>query len=114
MRIFHIATAADWRDARASGAYPTSSRGVSLADEGFIHASRADQLAGVYARYYAGCDEPLVVLEIDTDLLRVPCRGRHLSPRVRPGAPRCGGGGHRPGRAAGTPLRAPAVRVSPR
>ncbi len=74
MRIFHIATAADWRDARASGAYTTSSRGVSLADEGFIHASRADQLAGVYARYYAGCDEPLVVLEIDTDLLRVPWR----------------------------------------
>ena len=72
MRIFHIATAADWRGALATGEYTTSSRGVSLADEGFIHASRADQLAGVYARYY--CDEPLVLLHVDTDRLRVPWR----------------------------------------
>jgi uncharacterized protein (DUF952 family) len=72
MRIFHLATQADWDAARASGAYTTSTYGVSLADEGFIHASRADQWEGVRERYYANVEEPLVLLEIDTDLLDVP------------------------------------------
>jgi uncharacterized protein (DUF952 family) len=72
MRIFHIATAADWDAAQRDGAYTTSTRGVSLEQEGFIHASRADQWAGVRAAYYADATEPLVLLEIDTDLLDVP------------------------------------------
>ena len=72
MRIFHIATAADWAAAQASGTYTTSTRGVSRADEGFIHASREDQWEGVRERYYADVDEPLVLLAIDTDLLDVP------------------------------------------
>ena len=72
MRIFHIATLADWTDAQASGAYTTSTVGVTLEEEGFLHASRADQWEGVRARYYADVDEPLVLLEIDTDLLDVP------------------------------------------
>ena len=71
MRIFHLATKADWDAAEASGAYATSTYGVSLADEGFIHASRADQWEGVRERYYAEVEEPLVLLEIDTDLLDV-------------------------------------------
>jgi uncharacterized protein (DUF952 family) len=72
VRIFHLATAADWAAAQASGTYTTSTRGVSLADEGFIHASREDQWEGVRERYYADVDEPLVLLAIDTDLLDVP------------------------------------------
>jgi uncharacterized protein (DUF952 family) len=72
MRIFHLASKADWDVAQASGAYTTSTYGVSLADEGFIHASRADQWEDVRERYYAEVDEPLVLLEIDTDLLDVP------------------------------------------
>ena len=72
MRIFHIATAADWAAAQQSGAYTTSTRGVTLEQEGYIHASRADQWEGVRAAYYADVDEPLVLLEIDTDLLDVP------------------------------------------
>ncbi|NPC98431.1 DUF952 domain-containing protein [Nocardioides sp. zg-DK7169] len=72
MRIFHVATRADWEAARARGAYTTSTRGVSLAEQGYIHASRADQWEGVRAAYYADVEEPLVLLEIDTDLLDVP------------------------------------------
>jgi len=72
VRIFHIATLADWEAAQASGAYTTSTRGVSLEQEGFIHASRADQWEGVRAAFYADVAEPLVLLEIDTDLLDVP------------------------------------------
>lgn len=72
MRIFHIATAADWAEAQRTGAYTTSTLGVTLEEEGFLHASREDQWQSVRERYYAGVDEPLVLLEIDTELLDVP------------------------------------------
>jgi len=72
MRIFHIATASDWEAAQESGSYTTSTLGRTLAEEGFIHASRNDQWEGVRAAFYADVAEPLVLLEIDTDLLDVP------------------------------------------
>jgi glutathione S-transferase len=72
MRIYHLATVADWERAQRHGAYTTSTRGVTLEQEGFIHCSRAEQWEGVRERYYADIDEPLVLLEIDTDLLDVP------------------------------------------
>jgi uncharacterized protein (DUF952 family) len=64
-RIFHIATAADWRRTVDSGSYTTSTVGRSLEEEGFIHASRRDQVQGVFDRYYRGLREPLVLLTID-------------------------------------------------
>jgi uncharacterized protein (DUF952 family) len=72
VRIFHVATLADWERACAAGSYTTSTLGRSLAEEGFIHASRADQWRGVLERFYGGVAEPLVLLEIDTGLLDVP------------------------------------------
>ena len=74
MRIFHIATLADWKQAEESGTYTTSTYGVSLAEEGFLHAARHEQVRGVLDRYYGDVTEPLVVLEIETDLLDVPWR----------------------------------------
>ena len=74
MRIFHIATAADWRRAQQAGSYTTSTYGRTLRQEGFIHASRHDQVATVMERFYGDVREPLVLLEIDTDLLDVPWR----------------------------------------
>ncbi|TYL45971.1 DUF952 domain-containing protein [Nocardioides sp. BGMRC 2183] len=70
--IFHLALASDWRAARAAGAYTVSTRGRTLAEEGFIHASRADQWPGIRDAFYADVTEPLVLLQIDTDLLDVP------------------------------------------
>ena len=70
--IFHLALASDWAAAQRSGAYTTSTLGRTLAQEGFIHASRADQWTGVRERFYGDVDEPLVLLHIDTDLLDVP------------------------------------------
>ena len=64
-RIFHIATAADWRRTLGTGTYTTSTVGRTLEDEGFIHASRRDQVQGVFDRYYAGLGEDLVLLTID-------------------------------------------------
>jgi uncharacterized protein (DUF952 family) len=72
MRIYHLATVSDWEQAQRDGAYTTSTRGVTLEQEGYIHASRADQWEGVRERYYAAVAEPLVLLEIDTELLDVP------------------------------------------
>lgn len=71
-RIFHIATAADWAAAQATGRYTTSTRGRTLAEEGFLHASRGDQWEGVRQRFYGDVTEPLVLLVIDTDLVVVP------------------------------------------
>ena len=65
-RIFHIAAAADWRRTLESGTYTTSTVDRTLAEEGFIHASRRDQVQGVFDRYYRGLDEHLVLLTIDT------------------------------------------------
>ena len=72
MRIFHIATAPDWAAAQRAGSYTTSTYGVTLADEGFLHASRGDQWQGVRQRFYSEVAEPLVLLAIDTDLLTAP------------------------------------------
>jgi uncharacterized protein (DUF952 family) len=64
--IYHIATAADWEQASKDGQYTTSTRGVTLAEEGFIHASTAAQVAAVANRYYKG-EPDLLMLVIDTD-----------------------------------------------
>ncbi len=74
MRIFHIATAADWERALTRGAYSTSTLGRTLEDEGFLHAAHEDQVAGVLERYYGDVRQPLVLLTIETDLLQVPWR----------------------------------------
>lgn len=69
MLVYHVATAADWAAAQASGTYTTSTRGRTLEEEGFIHTSTLDQWRGVHERYYSDVTEPLVLLEIETDLL---------------------------------------------
>lgn len=73
-RIFHIATDADWRRTLDSGTYTTSTVGRTLAEEGFVHASRRDQVQAVFDRYYAGLDEHLVLLTIDPRRLRSEVR----------------------------------------
>src|SRR5687767_59978 len=74
MRIFHIATKADWEEARTAGSYATSTRGQSLEEVGFIHAAHRPQVQGVFHWYYHDVREPLVLLTIDTDRLGVPWR----------------------------------------
>jgi len=63
--IYHIASGADWEQARSAGEYTTSTKGVTLAQQGYLHASAADQVAGV-AEFYRG-DTGLVLLVIDED-----------------------------------------------
>jgi uncharacterized protein (DUF952 family) len=86
MRVLHIALADDWAAGQSAGRYEVSSRGRTLADEGFIHTSTSRQVGGVLARFYADVDPAqLRLLVID-----VPELERAGSP-VRwdevPGAP---------------------------
>lgn len=86
-RIFHIATEADWRRTLATGTYTTSTVGRSLEEEGFIHASRRDQVQGVFDRYYRDAGERLVLLTIDPERLteadvRVEPVGQDAYPHV--------------------------------
>ena len=70
--IFHIAKVTDWEAAQVAGEYRVSTLGRSLEQEGFLHASFAGQWPAVHDAFYAGLDEPLVLLEIDAGLLGVP------------------------------------------
>ena len=70
MAIFHVTTRAEWGAAEAVGSYRMSTKGATLDEVGFIHASSAEQLPRVAAFLYSGTDEPLVVLELDDDGIR--------------------------------------------
>jgi uncharacterized protein (DUF952 family) len=72
--IYHIATQTDWEKALRNGEYTTSTRGVSLAEQGYLHASDAAQVAGVANAFYRDCGEDLVVLVIDPDRVRAEIR----------------------------------------
>jgi uncharacterized protein (DUF952 family) len=72
--IYHIAARADWEQALRDGAYTTSTRGVSLAEQGYIHASGAAQVADVANAFYRDADEDLVLLEIDAGRVRPEIR----------------------------------------
>ena len=58
--IYHITTAAEWKAARENGSYEAA----SLREEGFIHCSQPEQIAGVLERYFSGKTD-LVKLHID-------------------------------------------------
>jgi len=62
--IYHIAVAADWALACRVGKYTMSTRGRTLAEEGFIHTSTAGQVALVANAFYQG-ESDLLLLVID-------------------------------------------------
>jgi glutathione S-transferase len=72
--IYHIATRADWERALADGEYTRSSVDRTLAEEGFIHASQASQVARTANKFYRDVDGDLVLLVIDPGLLRAEVR----------------------------------------
>lgn len=64
--ILHVAFRSHWADALAGAPYEVSGRGMTVADEGFVHCATRAQLDGVLARHYAGVDRAdLVVLVLD-------------------------------------------------
>jgi uncharacterized protein (DUF952 family) len=63
-RIYHATTRAEWDEARVAGSYTRSTKGRSLAEVGYIHASTATQLPRIAALLYGDGDD-VVVLVID-------------------------------------------------
>jgi phosphopantothenoylcysteine decarboxylase/phosphopantothenate--cysteine ligase len=68
-RIVHICTRAAWQNAQERGFY----QAASLQSEGFIHASRPDQVLKVANRFYAQAKD-LVLLWIEAGKLTAPLR----------------------------------------
>jgi uncharacterized protein (DUF952 family) len=73
--IFHITTRAEWEAARAAGRYAPP----SLAQEGFIHFSDADQVVGVADARFSGARD-LVLLCVPVDRLDAPLRYEGAEP----------------------------------
>ena len=65
--IYHVLYKPAWQKAVEQGCYEAA----SLATEGFIHASKAGQVAGVIDRYFKGQND-LVLLHIDEHKLTAP------------------------------------------
>jgi len=71
--LFHLADRGEWLAAAAAGEYQVSTRGVTLAEQGFIHCSLRHQVRGVAEAYYADADD-LVLLVIDSARVPSPIR----------------------------------------
>ena len=67
--IYHLARAADWQAAQASGRYTVA----SLTTEGFIHCSTAAQVEATARRHYLGSTD-LVLLTLDPERLGAAVR----------------------------------------
>jgi len=65
--IYHVVKQGAWQKALALGYYEAP----SLATEGFIHASKKEQVEGVIERYFAQ-DTDLLILHIDEGKLEAP------------------------------------------
>lgn len=66
--IYHLTEPSRWAQSLDEGIHTGSTRGIELADEGFIHCSTAEQWPGARSRFYADCTL-LVLLHIDESLL---------------------------------------------
>lgn len=53
MRILHAALPEDWSKACEDGSYDVSTRGTTIVEVDYVHASTATQLPGVLERYYS-------------------------------------------------------------
>jgi uncharacterized protein (DUF952 family) len=72
--IYHIADRSEWERARAAGQYTRSTADKSLAEEGFIHASQAAQVARTANKFYLDAPGELVLLVIDASRLSAELR----------------------------------------
>ena len=86
MQIFHLALGDEWRSALAEGrSYERSTIDRSLAEEGFIHCSTAEQVQATADRYYRGRTD-VVLLTIDigavADIVRFEPSGDQPFPHL--------------------------------
>jgi uncharacterized protein (DUF952 family) len=72
--IYHITDNKEWQTAKERGSYTPQ----SIATEGFIHCSLADQVAATATRYYLGVPD-LIVLKINIQKLNSEIRTEQAS-----------------------------------
>jgi uncharacterized protein (DUF952 family) len=68
--IYHVTTLSEWTKAQLSGTFDRSTKGKSIEDVGFIHASTALQLEEIQAKLYGKTTEKLVVLVLSQEKLQ--------------------------------------------
>jgi glutathione S-transferase len=81
--IYHITFRSDWEDALRHGEYRISTRGKTLEDEGFIHASTSKQVTPVANLIYPEGGD-LLVLAIDASRLTSEVRYDHVADQNEP------------------------------
>ncbi len=69
--IYHLTEPDRWQRSLDEGVHTGSTRGVELAQEGYIHCSTADQWPAVVERFYADA-EALLLLHVDETKLDAP------------------------------------------
>lgn len=67
--VWHLALAEHWQEALATGRYEWSTLGLTLTQQGYVHASTVAQLPGVVTAFYSNVSEPLVLLGLDSGAL---------------------------------------------
>jgi uncharacterized protein (DUF952 family) len=83
--IYHVTSPADWEQGAQAGEYTTSTRGKTLAEVGFLHASTATQIIPVAGFIHRDDpEESLVVLVIDTGKLTSPIRHDQVPGWIEP------------------------------
>jgi len=79
--LFHITERVTWLEAVPTGEYRMSTRGITLADQGFIHCSQRHQVSAVAEFVYGDVnDDELVVLVIDVNQVSAPIRHEAVEP----------------------------------
>ncbi len=69
--IYHLTEPDRWQQSLDEGEHTGSTRGIELAQEGFIHCSTAEQWPGVVERFY-GDATTLLLLHVDEAKLDAP------------------------------------------
>jgi glutathione S-transferase len=81
--LYHLALEEDWQQARNEGVYSRSTRGKSLQEVGFVHASWSHQVEPTWQRFYGDGPE-LRLLVIDPS--RLEAAGIPLREEPAPGS----------------------------
>src|SRR5581483_5801862 len=82
--LYHIALATQWAQAQRDGEYRMSTRGRTLAAEGYIHASTASQVLPVANAYYQDEPDDLLLLVLDPALVGAGIRWEQVPGSASP------------------------------
>jgi uncharacterized protein (DUF952 family) len=78
-QLLHVTDPATWQQSAVAGKYAMSTRGVTLAEQGFIHCSLPHQVRKIADLVYPDAAH-LVILVIDTGRLTAPVRYEAAEP----------------------------------